>query len=194
MNAFNDVVQAILASGLDPDKAAELIGIFIEYRSLVKSEVRSAEKAADNLRDDILDLRELNGELIDKIAKLGKELAEAKAKEGLAIRFNVSEAFNKSVGMQDHFVDFVRWIRNDAVIFSDGKQLDLYTAKYVAESIFAKYGFRKMDTPPFRGEACGAIEHGDSREEVLTFIKAVLSFNYPGYKLDSLDDTLWSKE
>lgn len=183
LNAFNEFIQTILDSGLAPDKAADVIGNFLEYRSLVKSEVSSAQDFAIRLREDLKDLRSLNDELICKIAKLEKELAEAKPATELTISMNLDRLMDKCDDMQKVYINFVKWVRHEGIVMGDGNKVGLYEAKYVADYLMAYFGFKEMGNYPSRGEEYETVVWETDREELVQNIEWLLTFNYPGWKI-----------
>lgn len=191
MNAFNALVSAVTDMDLDPDKAVALLENIIRYRDVVQGDYDRVSGALDFFKGSNEVLMAQNGRLIEKVIELEKALAATKEK---TITLDMSAAFNKAGELQERFIDFIKWLQREAVVLSDGEKIDLYTAKFIGSAFFAKYGFMEMNTAPFRGEGAGVIKHCDSRGRVLQFVKTMLEFNYPGYKLVDLDETLWSKE
>lgn len=187
MNVFNAFVQKILDSGLEPDKAAVLISDFIQYRSIVKEEVQVEKNNADRIMERnaelwgrIRGLNEENSELQAKVCKLEAELSGTKS---LTATVDLEALLDNATNLRDEYISFVKWVRSEGIVLSDGGKVELYVAKFVGDYVFTYLGYREMERYPFRGERVQTVDWETTNNELVKVITWLLEFNLPAYEL-----------
>lgn len=181
MNAFNVLVNAISCVDLEPDKAFILLKYLIKYRDVQVNEFNRVAYALEDAGERIDELSAENEALTKKVGELERALAAATPAPKLTITMNLGRMMDKADELSEKYITYVKWVRSDGAVLSDGGLIGLYEAKYIAEYIFAYFNYKAMSSYPSRGERYEEINWDSDRDDLKRCIEWLLEYNYPGY-------------
>lgn len=180
MNPFNVLVNAISCVDMEPDKAVAVLERLIAYRDVQVAEFNRISYALMDAHERIAELNAENSDLTAKMCELRRELEKSKRP---TITMDLCRMMVVADEMSEKFISYVKWVRSDGAVMSDGGRIGLYEAKFIAEYVFSYFNYRTLESTPYRGEAIAHINWDSDRDELVEAIEALLTFNYPAYDI-----------
>lgn len=179
MSAVNDATLTIIMNFVDGDySTTELVG---DLQALGEAYADEKVEAVSNA------INETNFAADRRIRALEAALAEARSRQYNVVKLDAYKLFGQAVQMKSDFIQYVKWVRESGVLTVNGETgCELYVAKFVAEFVFAMYGYREY-VAPFRGEGLYGITTNSNRNDVARNIRLFLAHNYKGYVIDVSD-------
>lgn len=183
MNNFNTLLNTISVLDFDPDKAIILLEYLIKYRDAQVNDFNRVAFALEDAGERIDELNAENEALTKKVGELERALKAVKLASKNTITLDICQIFKKASELETGFFHFVKWVRNDGAVFSDGAVLGLYEAKFLSDYVFAYFDYKPMVNLPSRGEKTMLITWNSEGGDVKWVIEKLLEFNYPGYEI-----------
>lgn len=179
MSAVNDAVLTIIMNFVDGDySTTELVG---DLQAL-------GEAYAEEQSNAVMRAIEIEREAADnRVAAVEAALEEARSHQYNVVKLDAYKLFEQAFQMKSDFIQYVKWVRESGVLTVNGETgCELYVARFVAEFVFAMYGYRDYFAPT-RGEELFVIGMHSNRRDVVRNLRLFLAHNYNGYVIDVSD-------